>query len=113
LLVSEEFADGEGAGGPVHDRLDLLLLDREGWPVVVELKHGLALDRVESQALLYAAYCDQLSTDDLVEQYSRTHTVEVAAAREALTGHAPAPAEEQPGRVRVRRRRRRSALGRP
>ncbi len=102
LLVSEEFADWEGASGPVHDQLDLLFLDGEGRPLVVELKRGLAPDRVESQALLYAAYCDQLSTDDLVEQYSRTHTVELPEARETLTNHAPALADEQPGRVRVR-----------
>jgi hypothetical protein len=102
LLVSEEFADWEGASGPVHDRLDLLFLDGEGRPLVVELKRGLAPDRVESQALLYAAYCDQLSTDDLVEQYSRTTAVDLAAARETLTSHAPALVDEQPGRVRVR-----------
>ena len=102
LLISEEFADWEGASGPVHDRLDLLFLDREGRPLVVELKRGVAPDRVESQALLYAAYCDQLSTDDLVEQYSRKHTVELPEAREILTGHAPALGDEQPGRVRVR-----------
>lgn len=102
LLISEEFADWEGAGTPVHDRLDLLFLDPGGHLVVVELKRGSAPDRSESQALLYAAYCDQLSTRDLAEQYARTHGVEEAGAREAITAHAPLLAEEQPGRVRVR-----------
>lgn len=102
LLVSEEFADWEGAGTPVRDRLDLLFLDANGHPVVVELKRGLAPDRSESQALLYAAYCDQLSTSDLVDQYAHTHSVDPEEAREAITNHAPLLAEDQPGRVRVR-----------
>lgn len=102
LLVSEEFADWEGARALVHDRLDLLFLDTNGHPVVVELKRGLAPDRSESQALLYAAYCDQLSTTDLVDQYAHTHDVDAALAREAITTHAPLLSEDQPGRVRVR-----------
>lgn len=102
LLVSEEFADWEGAGAAVHDRLDLLFLDVDGRPVVVELKRGTAPDRTESQALLYAAYCDQLSTTDLVEQYAKTHSVDLAEARTAITTHAEALGEDQPGRVRVR-----------
>jgi hypothetical protein len=51
---------------------------------------------------LYAAYCDQLSTTDLVEHYARTHSVDLAEARDRITAHAPVLAEDQPGRVRVR-----------
>ncbi|MGI8674977.1 MAG: hypothetical protein ACR2KD_06740 [Thermoleophilaceae bacterium] len=102
LLISEELADWEAAGNRVLDRLDLLFLDADGHPMVVELKRGVAPDRSESQALLYAAYCDQLSTSDLVEQYARTHSVDSQEAREAINGHAPLLADDQPGRVRVR-----------
>lgn len=102
LLVSEELADWESGGAPVRDRLDLLFIDGDGRPLVVELKRGTAPDRAESQALLYAAYCDQLSTSDLVDHYARTHGLDAAEAEEAVIGHAPALADEQPGRVRVR-----------
>lgn len=102
LLISEEFADWEGGGAPVLDRLDLLFLDADGRPLVVELKRGMAPDRSESQALLYAAYCDQLSASDLVEQYTRTHGVSGEEARDAITAHAASLVDDQPGRVRVR-----------
>lgn len=102
LLVTEEFADWEGSGGRVGDRLDLLFLDEDGRLLVVELKRGVAPDRTESQALVYAAYCDQLTTSDVVEQYARFHGVSVDEARERVVGHAPILAEEQPGKVRVR-----------
>lgn len=102
LLVSEEFADWENAGTAVRDRLDLLFIDTDGRPVVVELKRGTAPDRTESQALGYAAYCDQLSTSDLIDQYARLHDMELAEAREAVLSHAPVLEDDQPGRVRVR-----------
>jgi hypothetical protein len=102
LLITEEFADWEGAAGRVGDRLDLLFLDEDGRLVVVELKRGLAPDRTESQALVYAAYCDQLTTTDVVEQYAKFHTVDPGAARERIIDHAPVLAEDQPGKVRVR-----------
>jgi hypothetical protein len=102
LLITEEFADWEGAAGPVADRLDLLFLDQDGRLVVVELKRGMAPDRTESQALVYAAYCDQLTTSDIAAQFARFHEVSVEEAREKILDHAPVLGEEQPGKVRVR-----------
>ncbi len=102
LYVAEEFADWEGAAGPVADRLDLLFLDEDGRLVVVELKRGLAPDRTESQALVYAAYCDQLTTADIAEQYAKTYGVSAEDARARLIEHAPVLADDQPGKVRVR-----------
>ena len=81
LLITEEFADWETPTGRVLDRLDLLFLDDNGRLLVIELKRGMAPDRTESQALVYAAYCDQLTTTDIVEQYSRYHEVEAQEAR--------------------------------
>lgn len=102
LLVTEEFSDWEGAGGLVKDRLDLLFLDQDGRLVVVELKRGMAPDRTESQALVYATYCDQLATSDVVEQYARYHDVDNETARTVVVEHAPVLADDQPGKVRVR-----------
>jgi len=102
LLVTEEFADWEGAHGRVSDRLDLLFLDEDGRLLVVELKRGLAPDRTESQALVYAAYCDQLATSDVVEQFARFHNTSIDEARERVVGHAPVLETDQPGKVRIR-----------
>lgn len=102
LLITEEFADWEGSAGAVRDRLDLLFLDEDGRLLVVELKRGMAPDRTESQALVYAAYCDQLSTSDVVEQYSRFHGASAEEAREKVISHARVLADDQPGKVRVR-----------
>jgi hypothetical protein len=102
LLIAEEFADWEGARGPVADRLDLLMLDEDGRLLVAELKRGMAPDRTESQALVYATYCDQLTTSDIVDQYARFHAVDLDESRARIVAHAPALAEEQPGKVRVR-----------
>lgn len=102
LLISEEFADWEAGGEPVRDRLDLLFLDGAGRPLVVELKRGLAPDRTESQALVYAAACDQLTTDDLVQLHARKYELSYEESRARITAHAPVLADDQPGRVRVR-----------
>ena len=102
LLITEELDEWESRATPVLDRLDLLFLDQEGRPLVVELKRGMAPDRTEAQALQYAAYCDQLKTSDLVDHYSRTHKVDADTAKAAIEAHAPILVEEQPGRVRVR-----------
>lgn len=69
---------------------------------MVELKRGLAPDRTESQALIYAAYCDQLSTSDVVEQYAKFHGANADEARETVISHAGMLADDQPGKVRVR-----------
>lgn len=102
LLVAEEFTDWEALGGRVADRLDLLFLDEAGSLLVVELKRGEAPDRTQSQALVYAAFCDQLTVDDIVQQYAVTHAVEHDEARAAVVGHAPGLETLPPGRVRVR-----------
>lgn len=102
LLITEEFADWEGAGGPIADRLDLLFLDQDGRLQVVELKRGAAPERTGSQALVYAAYCNQLRTMDVLEQYARFHKVTAEEADQRVKTHAPMLAEDQPGKVRVR-----------
>lgn len=102
LLVTEELGEWEGAGGRVHDRLDLLFLDEDGRLMVVELKRGMAPDRTESQALVYAAYCDQLTTDDIVDQYARFHQLDQSEAAARILEHAPILEDAQPGKVRVR-----------
>jgi hypothetical protein len=102
LFVAEEFADWEAVAGRISDRLDLLFLDEEGHLVVVELKRGQAPDRTHSQALLYAAFCDQLTLDDVAQQYAKTHSIPVDAALETIIAHAPSLEESTPGRVRVR-----------
>lgn len=102
LLITEELADWEDVGGRVADRLDLLFLDQDGRLLVVELKRGVAPDRTESQALVYAPYCDQLTTNDVVIEYARFHEMEQEVARERIVDHAPLLADEQPGKVRIR-----------
>ena len=107
LLITEEFAGWESQRSSVRDRLDLLFLDQAGRPMVVELKRGQAPDRTESQALQYAAYCDQLRTQDLIEllhqdRARRDPSFSEENAQDAITTHAEILAKEQPGRVRVR-----------
>ncbi len=102
LLIAEEFADWEGAGAPIRDRLDLLFLDEDGRLLVVELKRGLAPDRTESQALVYAAYCDQLTTDDVIDQHAKLRRIDREEARDCVLKHAQVLAEEPLGKVRVR-----------
>jgi len=48
------------------ERLDLLVLDKTGELVVVELKREASGKRVELQAVKYAAYCSTLTLDDVV-----------------------------------------------
>lgn len=104
LLMTTELHEWTGgrSGSRVDDRLDLLFLDAQGHPLVVELKRGKAPDRTESQALLYAAYCDLLSTDALVNCYAKTHGVDPSEAQTKINDHAASLAENQPGQVRVR-----------
>jgi len=102
LLVTSEFDRWEAKVSKVADRLDVLFLDTSGSPVVAELKRDRATDTVELQALKYAAYCSQLTVDDLVEVYATFHGVDVEHARGALIDHAPSLAEAEPGPVRIR-----------
>src|SRR5918998_2090827 len=75
LVVTTEFNQWELRSQRVEDRLDVLFLDSYGSPVVAELKRGEAPDTVDLQALKYAAYCSQLTVDDLVDAYARHHNL--------------------------------------
>src|SRR5262245_55731076 len=76
LLVTSEFDRWELKDQKVADRLDLLFIDSDGSPLVAELKRDKASDAVELQALKYAAYCSQLTLDDLAEEYARFHSAD-------------------------------------
>jgi hypothetical protein len=102
LLVTTEFDRWEIRDQKVWDRLDVLLLDADGSPVVAELKRDRAADTVELQALKYAAYCSQLTLDDLAEEYARHHDEELDDARARLIDHAPSIEDRGPGKIRIR-----------
>lgn len=61
-----------------------------GAPVLVEFKRDKASDTVELQALKYAAYCSQLTLDELAEEFATTRDLEPEEARQHLIDHAPA-----------------------
>jgi hypothetical protein len=102
LLVTTEFDQWEIRDQKVADRLDVLFLDTDGSPVVAELKRDLAEDTIELQALKYAAYCSQLTVDDIVEQYSRHHKVDLDMAHAAVEDHAPSVTDGELGPIRIR-----------
>jgi len=90
LLITTEFDRWEVRDHRVADRLDALFLDPSGAPVVVEFKRDKATDAVELQALKYAAYCSQLTLDELAEELAATRNVSIEESREQLVDHAPA-----------------------
>jgi hypothetical protein len=102
LLVTSEFDQWAIKQQKVPDRLDVLFLDAGGSVLVAELKRGKAADTTELQALKYAAYCSQLTVEDLVEAFARFHDVGVEEARASLLEHAPALGEGDVGGVRIR-----------
>jgi hypothetical protein len=102
LLVTSEFDQWEIRDHKVPDRLDVLFLDTEGSTVVAELKRDKAGDTTELQALKYAAYCSQLTLEELVEEYARFHKTDSDEARDRLLAHAPALSEGQLGPVKIR-----------
>lgn len=102
LLVTSEFDWFQIADRKVSDRLDLLFLDSLGRPVVAELKRDKAEDTVDMQALKYAAYCSTLTVEELVEEFSRFHKVDMTEARRRVEEHAPAIGTEELGQVRIR-----------
>ena len=55
-----------------------------GHPSVAELKRDKAADTTELQALKYAAYCSQLTLEELIEEYGRFHEVDSDEARSVL-----------------------------
>jgi hypothetical protein len=101
LLITTEFDRWEVRAHKVADRLDALFLDPSGAPVVVEFKRDKATDTVELQALKYAAYCSQLTLDELAEEFASTRNVSVEAGREQLIDHAPALEEGGPRPVKI------------
>jgi hypothetical protein len=102
LLVTTEFDRWEIRDQKVADRLDALFLDTSGAPVVAELKRDKAADTVELQALKYAAYCAQLTLDELAEEFAEYHGVELEQAHAELVGHAPSLAEGGLRSIKVR-----------
>ena len=59
------------------ERLDLLALDKEGTVVIIELKRDDSGKNVDLQALKYAAYCSNLTLDELsgiFKKYSEKST---------------------------------------
>src|SRR5919107_4295323 len=89
LVVTTEFNQWELRAQRVEDRLDVLFLDSDGAPVVGELKRGEAPDTVDLQALKYAAYCSQLTVEDVVDAYARHHDLDKENARAEVFDHAP------------------------
>jgi hypothetical protein len=69
LVVTSEFNQFDRTA----ERLDVLMLDRAGKLVVVELKRSAVGTAAELQGLRYAAYCSALSFDDVVEMYTAFH----------------------------------------
>src|SRR5829696_6592612 len=102
LVVTTEFDRWELGSDRVRDRLDVLFLDSAGSLVVAELKRGEAPDTVDLQALKYAAYCSQLTVEDIMGDYARHHGVSADGASEAVLEHAPSLAESGLGPVKVR-----------
>ncbi len=70
LVVAEEF----GAFSDANRRIDLLCIDREARPVVVELKRTNDGGHMELQALRYAAMVSAMTFDDLVSIFEK-HSV--------------------------------------
>jgi len=101
LLITTEFDRWEIREHNVHDRLDALFLDSSGAPVVVEFKRDRASDSVELQALKYAAYCSQLTLEELADEYGAKSGNSTDEARQKLLDHAPALEDGALGPVRV------------
>lgn len=70
-IITDEFDRWEDASGQaIADRLDVLALDQEGRPVVVELKRGQAPRLTDIQAVGYAAMVSRFTVEDLVEAHT-------------------------------------------
>jgi hypothetical protein len=101
MLVTTEFDQWELHEQRVADRLDVLMLDKDGHLLVAELKRGEASDTTDLQALKYAAYCANLTVSDVVEMHARYAKIDDVAARNAVVEHAPSLEERELGSVRV------------
>ncbi len=102
LVVTTEFDRWQGRDQRVADRLDVLFLDSDGRLLVAELKRGEAPDTTHLQALKYAAYCSQLTVDEVIDEYVLTHDVDREGARDAILDHAPALRRSELGPIRIR-----------
>lgn len=70
MVVTSEFDRWQDfSGRQMADRLDVLALDGEGRPVVVELKRGAVPRFTHLQAIQYAAMVSRFSVDDLARAY--------------------------------------------
>ncbi|WP_424930035.1 hypothetical protein [Amaricoccus tamworthensis] len=67
LVIAEEFGDWEGA----RRRIDLLGIDRNANPVVIELKRTEDGGHMELQAIRYAAMISTMTFDQAVDAFSR------------------------------------------
>lgn len=101
LVITTEFDQWQIRERRVADRLDILFLDSDGSLLVAELKRDEAPDTTDLQVLKYAAY-SQLTVEDVVEQYSRYHQVEVDSARAAILEHAPSLTDRELGSIRAK-----------
>lgn len=52
------------------DRLDILALDKNGKLVIIELKRDMAPTTTELQAIKYAAFCSNLTFEDIISIYT-------------------------------------------
>jgi hypothetical protein len=101
MLITTEFDQWELREQRIADRLDVLMLDKEGHLLVAELKRGEAGDTTDLQALKYAAYCANLTVEDVIEMHSRYAHTDASAARSAVIEHAPSLEDSELGLVRV------------
>jgi len=102
LVVTTELDRWQFGSDRVRDRLDVLFLDSAGSLVVAELKRGEAPDTVDLQALKYAAYCSQLTVEDVVGDHARYHGTDELTARDLIFEHAPSLQRSGIGSVKVR-----------
>jgi hypothetical protein len=102
LLITTEFDQWELKDQKVPDRLDVLFLDSSGAPLVAELKRDKAADTTELQALKYAAYCSQLTVEDVIDAHGKQHGLPLEDARQAVVDHAPSLADGELGQIRIR-----------
>lgn len=80
LIIAEEFGDWEDCAR----RIDLLCLSKGADLAVVEIKRTEDGGHMELQAIRYAAMVSSMTLDQAIEAYSRTHKVDMEAARQTV-----------------------------
>lgn len=96
LLISEEFSGWIHGSNRQQDRLDLLLLDTQGAPVVVELKRGVAEETADLQALKYAAFVSTLQVADIEQMLAGRLETDEDAARAMIADHVEGASSQSP-----------------